>query len=183
MSRPRPTDLEPALTLAEAASLAPPERARIIALCSLAFDEDFGSLFDLLGGATHLLAHLDGQIVGHACWVTRRLQPAGLPMLKTAYVEAVATHPDLQGRGVGSAVMRRIHDLIRPYDLGALSPAHPRFYARLGWEPWRGPLAIRTDDGLLPTPDEEVMIRRTPRTPPLDLDTMLTAEWRVGELW
>jgi hypothetical protein len=41
MSRPRPTDLSPTLTPAEASSLAPPERARIIALCSLAFDEDF----------------------------------------------------------------------------------------------------------------------------------------------
>jgi hypothetical protein len=30
-------------------------------------------------------------------------------------------------------------------------------------------LFIRTDVGLMPTPDEEVMILRLPRTPPLDL--------------
>jgi aminoglycoside 2'-N-acetyltransferase I len=56
-------------------------------------------------------------------------------------------------------------------------------YARLGWELWRGPLFVRTDAGLMPTPDEEVMILRLPRTTPLDLDSPLSAEWREGELW
>lgn len=55
--------------------------------------------------------------------------------------------------------------------------------ARLGWETWRGPLFIRTADGLLPTPDEDVMIRRLPRTPALDVTQSLSAEWRQGELW
>jgi hypothetical protein len=48
---------------------------------------------------------------------------------------------------------------------------------------WHGPLAIRTEHALLDTPDEEVMILRLAGTPPLDVYTRLTAEWRQGELW
>jgi hypothetical protein len=56
-------------------------------------------------------------------------------------------------------------------------------YARLGWEFWRGPLFIRRAGRLIPTPDEEVMILRLPKTPPLDLEAPLSVEWREGELW
>ncbi len=163
--------------------LSPSSRSRIIALCSRAFDEDFHRLFQLLPASTHVLAYAGGDLASHACWVTRWLQPGELGLLCTAYVEAVATAPDRQGQGYGSAVMRRVALEIAGYELGALSPARPHFYERLGWEPWRGPTAIRTAEGLLHTPDEEVMILRTPRTPALDLDALLTGEWREGELW
>jgi hypothetical protein len=36
---------------------------------------------------------------------------------------------------------------------------------------------------LLPTPDEAIMILRTAQTPPLDLNLLITAEWREGEVW
>jgi aminoglycoside 2'-N-acetyltransferase I len=116
-------------------------------------------------------------------WVTRWLQPGTLPVLRTAFVEAVATDPAYQGRRLATAVMRALHAGILDFDLGGLSPARYGLYTRLGWELWRGPLFIRTDDGPLATPDEEVMILRLPRTPPLDLDVSLSAEWREGELW
>ena len=45
------------------------------------------------------------------------------------------------------------------------------------------PLVIRTDKGLLPTPKDRVMVLRLPRTPKLDVEAPLTAEWREGELW
>jgi aminoglycoside 2'-N-acetyltransferase I len=68
--------------------------------------------------------------------------------------------------------------------LGGLSPSDAKFYARLGWESWRGPTAIRTPaGGLLDTTGEDVMILRLPGTPALHLDARLTAEWRPGELW
>ena len=44
-------------------------------------------------------------------------------------------------------------------------------------------MAIRREAGLLETPDEGLMILRTPHTPPLDLAALITAEWREGELW
>ena len=57
------------------------------------------------------------------------------------------------------------------------------FYARLGWERWRGPTAMRADDGLVPTPDDTVMILRTPTTPALDTAALLIADYRAGQPW
>lgn len=80
--------------------------------------------------------------------------------------------------------MHEISKHLTDYELGALSPSEADFYERLGWERWRGPLAIRTEKDLELTPEEEeVMILRLPHTPTLDLHARLTAEWRSGELW
>ncbi len=164
-------------------------RAEIIALCETAYREDFSRLFEDFAGTVHVLARDErGVLASHAMWVTRWLQPEGHPPLRTAYVEAVATAPDRQGRGFGTAVMERLVDAVRTdpaWELAALSPAVPEFYARRGWEPWLGPLAIRRDGALEPTPaDELVMIYRLPRTPStIETTSLLTAEWRVGELW
>ena len=144
----------------------------------------FGLWFDYLPGSTHVLGRLDGELVSHAAWVTRLLQPEGLPLLRTAYVEAVATAPEHQGRGYATAVLRALADRITDFDLGALSPSDAKFYARLGWESWRGPTLIRLPEGgLLDPTGEDVMILRLPATPALDLNARLTAEWRRGELW
>ena len=67
--------------------------------------------------------------------------------------------------------MRRLAAEINDYEIACLQTDIPGFYARLGWEEWRGPLGGRGDDGLIPTPDQRgVMIHRLPRTPTLDLD-------------
>jgi len=69
-------------------------------------------------------------------------------------------------------------------ELGLLSPSDAAFYARLGWECWRGPLSVRVGARLVPTPDEEVMALRLPRTPtPLDLSLPLAVSWRLGDVW
>ena len=181
MPRHTPANLD--LRVANATALTADERAGIVALCDAAFGEPFAHLFDEFPGSVHVLGVREGAIVSHAAWVTRWLQAGDRPPLRTAYVEAVATEPARQRRGYATAVMRELQRRIADFDLGALSPSDPAFYAPLGWEAWRGPLAIRTGDGLLPTPDEGVMILRLPRTPPLALDARLTAEWRRGELW
>lgn len=155
----------------------------IIELCSAAFEGPMDEFIHQHTGGAHVLAKFDGVLVGHASWVLRELQPAGLPLLQTAYVEDVATHPAYQGRGVGTAVMRQMAELIKDFELGGLATGKFGFYARLGWEMWRGKTAIRTEQGLLETPDEGVMILRLARTPPLDLDALITAEWRPGEAW
>ena len=159
-------------------------RSELIQLCSAAYEADFSRIFDVLPDTTHLFGRRDGVLVAHVAWVTRWLQPAGLPILQTAYIEAVATAPAHQGRGYASLLLREAAKRFHAYDLGALSPSEEGFYARLGWELWRGPLAIRTATGLIETPaDEQVMILRLPRTPSLDLSALLTAEWRRGALW
>lgn len=166
-----------------ATALSAAQRAAILELCRAAYEEDIGLIWDLFPDAMHVLGYLEATLVSHALWVTRWLQVGTGPLLRTAYVELVATAPAHQGRGFATAVMRRLQAAVLDYDLAALCPAVPAWYARLGWETWRGPLAIRTDAGLLPTPDELVMVLRLPNTPPLDLDAPLSAEWRPGEVW
>ena len=184
---------QPEYTIVRTDDLTAGERVAIIALCDAAFaayDEpaDFQPLFQLVPpGSIHVLMRLAGELIGHACWETRWLQPGDRPPLCTAYVEAVCVAPAYQGRGLGSALMERAAAEIAgrgDFELAALSPSRPSFYRRLGWEPWIGPLAIRTERGLDPTPaDECVLILRLPRTPDLDITALLTAEWRPGELW
>ncbi len=178
-----PQSTAPQIDLIPADALTLAERAAIIALCEAAFAEDFSQLFDLLPGTQHLLVRVDGRLVSHACWVERQLQAVDGPLMRTAYVEAVAVLPDRQRQGWGTLALRHVAAAITAYDLGALATGSPGFYARLGWEQWRGPTAIRTPTHLLPTPDEHPLILRTAHTPPLDPDSLLTAEWRLGELW
>ena len=123
-------------------------------------------------------------MVSHALWVTRWLQAGNGPLLRTAFVEAVATEPAFQGRGFRHAEScKTLQTAIVDYDLAGLSTGIPAFYTRLGWQSWRGPLFVRTEVGLLATPSDAVMILSLSRTPPFDLDGPLSAEWRVGELW
>ncbi len=157
----------------------------VLQLCTAAYEEDF-TPYLIYAAPTHVLGYCGAELVSHAMWVPRWLQVGAAPPLRTAYVEAVATAPAHGRRGYATAIMRHLAAAIADsadFELAALSPADTTLYARLGWERWQGPLAIRTAAGLLPTPDEEVMILRLPRTAPLDLAAPLSAEWRSGELW
>lgn len=159
-------------------------KKEIILLCNLAYEEDMESLLATFVDATHILGYSDGVLVSHALWVTRYLQTGTDPILRTAYVEAVATASNYLNRGFAASVMKYLIGEIQDYELAALSPFNVDYYQRLGWELWQGPLFIRTDDKLLTSPDdEEVMIFRLPKTPVLDLKVSLSAEWREGELW
>ena len=157
--------------------------AEIQALCNRAYHADLEPLFRTFTDTTHVLGWWGSAIVSHAMWVTRWLQPSHQPPLRTAYVEMVATEPQFQGRGFATAVIRRLASAIHDFEMGGLSPAEPTLYEKLGWVFWQGPLFIRTQDGLLSTPEGSVMILRLPKTPPLDLTLPLSAEWREGELW
>ncbi|CAG0942892.1 Aminoglycoside 2'-N-acetyltransferase [Anaerolineae bacterium] len=172
-----------ALTVVDGRDLSNADRIAVIALCSRAFETDFAPLFNTFCEPTHVLAKLDGVLVSHALWVTRWLQAGSGPLLRTAFVEAVATDPAYQGRGYATQVMQTVQAALIDYDLAGLSTGRPGFYARLGWQSWRGPLFVRTEVGLLATPTDSVMILSLLHTPPLDLDGPLSAEWRVGELW
>jgi aminoglycoside 2'-N-acetyltransferase I len=176
------------LDVADASALSRDARHEIITLCEAAYQESFSHLFEQLPGSVHVLARdEDGTLVSHAEFVPRWLQTAGQEM-RAAYVEAVATAPGHQRKGLATAVLQRLREVVAAdpsWALAALSPSDAAFYERRGWELWRGPLAIRRDGHLEPSPDDEqVMIQRLPRTPAtLDTTTLLTAEWREGELW
>ncbi len=166
-----------------ATDLSPDLRRAIIALCSAAYEEDFEPTLALLPDPVHLLGLQGGILVSHLAWVTRWLQVGSEPLLKTGFIEAVATAPAHQRQGHATRLLTTAATRLDDYEIGALSPSESGFYARLGWELWRGPLAARTATGRVPTPDEEVMILRLARTPALSLDEPLSVEWREGEVW
>ncbi|MDD5338473.1 MAG: GNAT family N-acetyltransferase [Dehalococcoidales bacterium] len=136
--------------------------------------------------AVHVLGRVDGKLVTHALWVTRWLQSGDKSLWCTAFVEAVATDHAYRRRGYASAVMRRITEEIKDYDIGGLcTGGSQHLYQTVGWQLWQGPLSIRLKDGtFMPTPDEHgVMVLTLPKTPPFNLASPLSAEWREGELW
>lgn len=168
----RPHELDALRTLFDAAWLDDDERFT---------DEDWDHTF----GGIHFVIEEDGLIVSHASVIERELR-AGDHRLATGYVEAVATLPSHQRHGLGSAVMREAGACIdRTFQLGALGTGVHAFYERLGWIAWTGPTAVRTDTGLIPTPDEDgfVLVRLTPATPHLDLSATISCEWRPGDVW
>lgn len=136
-------------------------------------------------GGMHFVLDVDGEILAHAAVVERALEVAGMPV-RTGYVEAVATAPDRQGVGLGTAVMRDVGAYLDDdYDLGALGTGSHGFYERLAWQTWRGPSSVRTVDATRATPDDDgyILIRHTPTSPPLDLDAPISCEWRPGDVW
>jgi aminoglycoside 2'-N-acetyltransferase I len=172
------------LEVVRADQLDPDLQSKILVLCNKAFGEDMTPIFSTFKDAVHVLGYLESSLVSHALWVTRWLQSGTEPVMRTAYIEAVATEKEYRNLGFATAVMHRVAEEIREFDLGALSPSNAGYYERLGWELWRGPLFIRTSNGLIRSPsEEEVMILRLPRSPDLDSSAPLSAEWREGELW
>ena len=160
------------------------EYAAIIALCSQAFEEDYAPYLNSFEDPIHVLGYLDNEIVSQAIWITRWLKTCNGPLLRTAYVEGVATKEIYRRRGYATAVMQRLAEEIANFEIGALSPAETQLYARLGWQYWQGPLFHRKSEQLIPDPeDESMMILRTPKTPALNLSLPISIEWREGEVW
>jgi len=162
-------------------------RQAVIDLCRAAHENDeFRHMFTkyFASSALHFLAYDGDILVSHAVVSTRGVQPEGLPILRTAFVDAVSTLPSRQSQGYGSATMQRLAEHIGEYEIGCLQTDRTSFYAHLGWEEWRGPLAGRSNDGLIPTPDQRgVMVLRLPNTPLFDLEAALTIECQPERIW
>lgn len=160
-------------------------RDQILDLCSQAYEEDFTAYLQLLSPATHLLGWLNGELVSHLAWVERELRAGGVGPLRTAYIEAVATLPPYQGRGFASVLLTATPPLVQDFELAALAPSDAKFYQRLGWRLWEGPLSYIDPAGAqIETPEEQVMIYALPSTPPsLDIWAPLSTRWRAIEVW
>jgi GNAT superfamily N-acetyltransferase len=178
---------DPVITSARTEELKEPIRNAIIELCVEAHQEqDFRNLFTYVSsGGQHFLAYHDEVLVSHALVTTRWLQTEDQSPLKTAYIDAVATLPAYQGQGYGSALMRRLaSDIDREYMIACLETDRETFYERLSWRTWRGPLAGRAEQGLIPTPEQRgIMVLQLSQTPTLDLDSLLTIECQTGRIW
>ena len=136
-------------------------------------------------GGMHALAFADGELVGHASVVQRRLLHAGRA-LRTGYVEGVGVRADHRRRGLGATLMAALDPVLRGgYELGALgaTDAAQRLYAAAGWQPWRGPLSALTPAGIVRTPDADGAVYVLALGVALDLDAELTCDWRDGDVW
>lgn len=90
-------------------------------------------------GGVHVAVLDHDELVAHAAVVPRRIDAAGRTFAGAGYVENVATHPDRQARGAGSAAMAAIAEVLHErHELGVLSTSSHGFYERLGWERFRG---------------------------------------------
>jgi aminoglycoside 2'-N-acetyltransferase I len=156
------------------------------ALLEQAFAGDFDAHdWEHALGGMHALAWEDGELIGHAAVVQRRLLH-GRRALRAGYVEGVGVRADRRGRGHGAALMAALDPVLRgAYEMGALgaTDAAVKLYASAGWKPWRGRLSALTPDGVVRTPDADGAVYVLALEAPLDLDAELTCDWRDGDVW
>lgn len=178
------------LRVAATGELGAAELTALRALWHDAFDGDFADTdADHALGGVHVLAHLDGVLVGHASVVPRSIlvgEGDALTVWDAGYVEAVCTLRPVRGRGVGRAVMRALQEeLVARHDLGVLSTGVPLFYESLGWRSWRGPSYVVRAGGRQRTPedDDSLMVLVVDPDRPLDLTAPIACEERPGDDW
>ena len=99
---------ELSLQVIRADQLPPTNYQAIRNLCDDAYGEVLSLLFAAYSADFHVLACLEDRLVGHAMVVTRWLQAGDEPMLRTAYVEMVATVREYRNQGIGSEVMQKV---------------------------------------------------------------------------
>lgn len=156
------------------------------ALCTRAFEGDFAPEdWDHACGGTHVVAYTGAELVAHGALVERRLRVGGRTV-RAGYVEAVAADPSYQGQGFGTAVMEAIGARVRNgFELGVLSTGEHDFYARVGWERWRGPTFVRDGDRVVRTveDDDGIMFLRTGAFPDVDPHVPIECDTRSGDDW
>ena len=136
-------------------------------------------------GGVHALAWEDGELVGHASVIQRRLLHAGRA-LRAGYVEGVGVRARHRRRGHASAMMAALERVIRgAYDLGALGATDEAaaFYVARGWRRWTGPTSALTPAGIVRTDEDDGAIYVLEVTVELDLSAALTCDWRDGDVW
>ncbi len=151
-----------------------------------AFADDFSDDdWDHALGGEHVIVAVGGRPVAHASVVPRVLE-LGERRVRTGYVEAVGTAAVAQGRGFGRRVMAEIEALVRrEFEMGGLATGEHEFYARLGWERWRGPTSVRRGDRLVRSPEEDdaIMVLRFGPSADVDLDGPIACTARRGDDW
>ncbi|MEU3496926.1 GNAT family N-acetyltransferase [Kitasatospora cineracea] len=136
-------------------------------------------------GGMHVLAREDGELVGHAAVVQRRLMN-GDRILRTGYLEGVVVRQDRQRRGIGGQLMDEAERIVRAgHEIGALgaSEAGVPFYLARGWRPWPGPTWALGPHGRQRTAEEDGGIYLLGGEGELDLGADLVCDWREGDPW
>ena len=175
----------PELRTAHTADLDASTRSAVRALMDAAFGAVSDDTFENVLGGVHALVVEDGELIGHASVVQRRMLHAG-QALRTGYIEGVAVREDRRRRGHGAAMMSVLERVVRSgYQLGALGASEDggRLYASRGWQLWRGPSSALTPDGIRRTADSDGAIYVLPVSVPVDMTGELICDWRPGSLW
>jgi putative acetyltransferase len=82
-----------------------------------------------------LVAAIEGEVVGHILFSDIEMEPGGTAA-RILGLAPMAVLPDRQGRGVGSALVRRgIEDCRELGYRGVVVLGHPDFYPRFGFSP------------------------------------------------
>jgi aminoglycoside 2'-N-acetyltransferase I len=155
------------------------------ALMDASFQSFSDVAFDNALGGMHALVFEDGELIGHASVVQRRLLHDGRA-LRTGYIEGVAVRADRRRRGHGDAMMDVLERIVRSgYQLGALGASSDgaRLYSSRGWQLWRGPSSVLSPDGIRRTPDIDGAVYVLPTSVPVDVTGELTCDWRPGAVW
>jgi aminoglycoside 2'-N-acetyltransferase I len=160
-------------------------RKAVRALLDAAFQDFSDDAFENALGGMHALVFDDGELIGHASVVQRRLLHGGRA-LRTGYIEGVAVRSDRRRRGHGDAMMDVLERIVRSgYQLGALGASSDgaRLYSSRGWQLWRGPSSVLSPDGIRRTPGIDGAIYVLPTSVPVDVTGELTCDWRPGSVW
>jgi aminoglycoside 2'-N-acetyltransferase I len=136
-------------------------------------------------GGVHALAWEDGELIGHASVVQRRLIHGGRA-LSAGYVEGVGVRADRRRRGHAGRLMGEIERVIRAsYELGALgaTAAAAPLYRSHGWRAWEGRTFALTPEGVVRTEEEDDTVHVLQVNVPLDVTGDITCDWREGDVW
>jgi aminoglycoside 2'-N-acetyltransferase I len=137
-------------------------------------------------GGMHALVWDEGELIGHAAVVQRRLFYRGRT-LRTGYVESVGVRADHRRRGIGAALMAEVERVIRAaYEVGALGATEQgaALYAARGWRRWQGETSALSPTGPVRTESEDgdIYVLEVGGLA-LDIREPLMCDWREGDVW
>lgn len=117
-------DDQPGIYAVEQAAFGRPDEADLVDKVRSAYPEAFS-----------LVAVESDRIVGHVLFSPMRIEP-GKPGLRAAALGPLAVHPDVQCKGIGTALSEAGLEecRCRGYDL-AFVLGHPNYYPRFGFRP------------------------------------------------
>jgi aminoglycoside 2'-N-acetyltransferase I len=172
--------------LVHTADLDTEARQRVREMVTAAFAGDFTETdWEHTLGGMHALVCRHGAIIAHAAVVQRRLFYRG-NALRCGYVEGVAVREDWRGKGLVSALLDGVEQVMRgAYQLGALSSSARarRLFTSRGWLPWSGPTSVLAPTGPTRTPDDDGTVFVLPVGISLDTSADLMCDWRAGDVW
>jgi len=163
-------------------------RRELLDMCNSAFGMPFDALFDMLPpDGLHLLGRIGGRLVAHLVITDRCLRADDGPWLRTAYIDAVATHPQFQRQGnAGTLIRRAVQSCSGRYELLALATDTPTLYAKYGFVKWPGAQMNETEDGTgveISPEQNNLMVLPCTKAFETDQSATMTANWRPGGGW